>query len=35
MLGAEVVKEVSTECWEEMVREELLRDLFPAVDVRS
>jgi hypothetical protein len=35
MLGAEVVKELSTECWEEMVREELLRDLFPAVDVRS
>jgi hypothetical protein len=35
LLGAEVGKELSTECCEEIVKEELLRDLFPAVDVRS
>jgi hypothetical protein len=33
--AAEIGKEFSTECCEDMVREELLRDLFPAVDVRS
>jgi hypothetical protein len=34
-LGGKLGIETSTDCCEDMVREELLRDLFPAVDVRS
>lgn len=35
VLGAGLGREGSMECWEDMVREELLRDLLPVVDERS